>query len=70
MNHYPWLSSKSRGSSSGQFWRDTIDEAFEALNRAAELHSWFGLIKYEPLLEGLWNDPRFAEFCKKVGLPP
>jgi TolB-like protein/Flp pilus assembly protein TadD len=57
-----------------QYWIRTalgdIDEAFEALNRAAELHAWFGLIKYEPLLEALRKDPRFPEFCKKVGLPP
>jgi len=47
-----------------------LDEAFVALMRAAELHSWDGLIKFDPLYEKLWKDPRFAEFCKKVGLPP
>jgi len=47
-----------------------LDEAFEALMRGAELHSWWGLIKFDPLFEGLWKDPRFSEFCKKVGLPP
>jgi TolB-like protein/Tfp pilus assembly protein PilF len=57
-----------------QYWIRTalgdIDEAFEALMRAAELHAWHGLIKYDPLFEALRNDPRFPEFCKKVGLPP
>jgi Flp pilus assembly protein TadD len=47
-----------------------LDEAFEALMRQAELHSWYGLIKFDPLFEGLQKDPRFPEFCKKVGLPP
>ena len=45
------------------------DEAFKALMRQAEIHSWWGLIKFDPLFEGLRKDPRFAEFCKKVGLP-
>jgi hypothetical protein len=57
-----------------QYWIRTalgdIDEAFEALMRAAELRAWFGLIKYEPLFEALRKDPRFPEFCKKVGIPP
>jgi tetratricopeptide (TPR) repeat protein len=47
-----------------------LDEAFGALRRQAELHSWYGLIRFDPLYEGLWKDPRFSEFCKKVGLPP
>ena len=46
-----------------------LDEAFEALMRQAELHSWDGLIKFDRLYERLWKDPRFSEFCKKVGLP-
>jgi adenylate cyclase len=57
-----------------QLWIRTAlgdtDEAFEALMRGAETHAWEGLIKFDPLLEGLRKDPRFAEFCKKVGLPP
>ena len=57
-----------------QFWIRTalgdLDEAFEALMRAAELHSWWPTIKFEPLFEKLRKDPRFPEFCKKVGLPP
>jgi tetratricopeptide (TPR) repeat protein len=47
-----------------------LDEAFKALWRQAEIHSWFYLIKYFPLLEELRKDPRFLEFCTKVGIPP
>jgi TolB-like protein/Tfp pilus assembly protein PilF len=46
-----------------------LDEAFSALSEQAQLHSWWYLIKYDPLYARLWKDPRFAEFCKKVGLP-
>jgi hypothetical protein len=46
------------------------DEAFKALMRQAETHSWDHLIRFDPLYEGLRKDPRFSEFCKKVGLPP
>ena len=57
-----------------QYWIRTalgdLDEAFEALMRAAELHAWWPLIKYESFFEGLREDPRFSGFCKKVGLPP
>jgi adenylate cyclase len=44
------------------------DEAFKGLMRQAEIHSWGGLIKFDPLYEGLRTDRRFSEFCKKVGL--
>ena len=46
-----------------------LDEAFAALMRQAELHSENTWIRYDPLYEGLRKDPRFSEFCKKVGLP-
>jgi adenylate cyclase len=56
-----------------QVWIGTqlgdIDEAFEALIRQAELHSWWGLIRFDPLFEKLQKYPRFPEFCKKVGFP-
>ncbi len=45
-----------------------LDEAFEALMREAEHHSWWFLIKFDPLFERLWKDPRFSAFCKKVGI--
>jgi adenylate cyclase len=47
-----------------------LDEAFEALMKEAEFHSWWFLIKFDPFFENLWKDPRFTEFCEKVGLPP
>ncbi len=57
-----------------QFWIGMavgdLDRAFEALMRQAEIHSWYFTIKFDPLFEVLRKDPRFSEFCKKVGLPP
>jgi hypothetical protein len=57
-----------------QVWIGTalgdLDQAFKALMRQAELHSWVFLTKFDPLFERLQKDPRFAEFCKKVGIPP
>jgi len=49
-----------------------FDEAFEALWRQAELHAWYYLIKFDsmPFLQEFRKDPRFSEFCLKVGLPP
>ena len=47
-----------------------LDRAFESLMKEAEFHSWWWLIRYDPLFEYLWKDPRFAEFCGKVGLQP
>ena len=46
-----------------------LDEAFSALSEQAQLHSWWYLINYDPLFSPLWGDPRFGEFCRKVGLP-
>ncbi len=58
----------------GQVWicaaLGDFGKAFEALMKQAETHSWYTLMKTEPLFEGLRKDPRFAEFCAKVGLPP
>ncbi len=57
-----------------QVWIGTalgdLDQAFKALMREAETHDWWPFIKFDPLFEGLQNDPRFPEFCKKVGLLP
>jgi lipopolysaccharide biosynthesis regulator YciM len=44
------------------------DEAFEALSRAAELHSWPFLIQSLPVFVELRKDPRYEEFAAKVGL--
>jgi len=46
-----------------------IDEAFEALNKATETHVWPFTIKTHPLFADLRKDPRFADFCKKMGIP-
>jgi len=46
-----------------------IDEAFAALMRAAETHSWWTWTTTDPLYESLQKDPRFPQFCLKVGLP-
>jgi TolB-like protein/tetratricopeptide (TPR) repeat protein len=57
-----------------KFWiRNALgdyDEAFEALDEQARLHSWIFFLKSDPWLAELRRDPRFAEFCRKVGLPP
>jgi adenylate cyclase len=54
-----------------QVWIGTavgdLDGAFRALMRQAELHSWSD--PREQLFEALRKDPRYPEFCKKVGLP-
>jgi adenylate cyclase len=45
-----------------------LDEAFKALDRTAETHSWPALIKTLPVFAELRKDPRYASFCSKVGL--
>lgn len=46
-----------------------INEVFKALNKAAETHVWPFTIKTHPLFAELRKDPRFGEFCKKMGIP-
>jgi len=46
-----------------------FDEAFEALMRQAETHSWPYSINVDTEFAEMRKDPRFAEFLKKVGLP-
>jgi hypothetical protein len=46
-----------------------IDEAFKALNKASETHVWPFTIKTHPLFAELRKDPRFADFCRKMGIP-
>ena len=46
-----------------------LEEAFKALDRTAETHSWPALIKTLPVFAELRKDPRYLGFCRKVGLP-
>jgi adenylate cyclase len=46
-----------------------IDEAYKALMRQSETHSWPFDIKWTPQHESLRRDARFREFCRKVGMP-
>ena len=46
-----------------------MDNAFKALNRATETHVWPFHIKTHPLFAELRKDPRFADFCRKMGIP-
>jgi adenylate cyclase len=45
-----------------------LDDAFSALMRAAELHSWPFLIGSLPVFTELRKDPRYREFAVKVGI--
>jgi adenylate cyclase len=46
-----------------------VDEAYKALMRQTETHSWPFDIKWAPPYEILRRDARFPEFCRKVGIP-
>jgi len=56
----------------GQFFINTalgnLDEAFKALERQAEIHSWSFNIEVHPLFKELRKEPRYSEFPVKVGL--
>ena len=47
-----------------------IDDAFKYLMRMGDLGAWWIGVKYIPYYAPLRKDPRFEEFCKKVGIPP
>jgi len=47
-----------------------LDEAFGALMKEAETHSWPAFVRVDPLYAGMRNDARYLEFCRKVGIPP
>jgi len=50
--------------------RKDPDKTFEWLDRAWANHdAGVGLLLYDPLLLRYQHDPRFAAYCKKVGLP-
>lgn len=51
-------------------WRGEPDNAFEWLRRSAELHdASFMYLAFDPLLDKIRPDPRFAALMKQVGLP-
>jgi len=58
----------------GELWLQcalgNLDEAFRVLMREAETRSWPSLIKIDPLYADLRKDPRYPEFCAKVGIKP
>lgn len=45
-----------------------LDEAFRALMRQTETHSWPATIRVDPLYAKMRQDPRYLQFCKKVGI--
>jgi hypothetical protein len=47
-----------------------FDEAFKCLMRMADLGSWWIGVKYLAYYAPLRKDPRYKEFCKKVGIKP
>ncbi|MGA2664212.1 MAG: tetratricopeptide repeat protein, partial [Nitrososphaerales archaeon] len=47
-----------------------LDEAFEVLMKEAETHSWPAFVRVDPLYAGMRKDPRYLEFCRRVGIPP
>lgn len=51
-------------------WRGETDKAFEWLQRSAELRdASFMYLAFDPLLDNLRGDPRFASLMQQVGLP-
>jgi serine/threonine-protein kinase len=51
-------------------WRGEPDRAFEWLDRAVEQHdAGLSYLKYDPLLRGLRDDPRYKALLRKVNLP-
>jgi len=46
------------------------DEAFETLMKMAEKHSWPFDIRFDPLYDEMRKDPRYLDFCRKVGIKP
>ena len=46
-----------------------LDQAFDALTKAAELHSWPYLVGSLPIFVGLRKDERYRVFAARVGIP-
>lgn len=45
-----------------------LDRAFDALKRLADTHAWAYHVRVYPFFENLRKDPRYREFCEKVGI--
>ena len=51
-------------------WRNEKDQAFAWLQRAYDQHDGgLSMIKYDPFLASLRDDPRLAAMVRKMGLP-
>jgi hypothetical protein len=52
-------------------WRKDKDKAFQWLDRSlAQQDGGLSVIKYDPLMRGLRDDPRYAPLLRKINLPP
>ena len=47
-----------------------LNSAFEELFRQAENKHWTLLMMSHPFYANMRMDPRFFEFCERVGIPP
>lgn len=58
----------------GELWVQlalgNLDRSFTILMRQAETHAWPFGVKLDPLFAQVRKDPRYPEFCKKVGIEP
>jgi len=56
---------------SAHAWRGEKDAAFQWLDRAfAQRDGGMAMIKYDPIIASLRDDPRYAAIVRKLGLPP
>jgi adenylate cyclase len=46
-----------------------VDEAIGSLMKQADIHSWPFLVHSLPVFAAVRKDPRYKDFCAKVGLP-
>lgn len=47
-----------------------VDEVFKALEKTVETHAWPIQLSTHPIFAEVRRDPRFLEFCAKVGVEP
>ena len=46
-----------------------LDDAFAALDRAADMHAWPFLVGSLPISEEPWKEPRYAQLARRAGTP-